>query len=269
MKELTKTFTEHQTVIISSLKLENLIGMIGILMKHSISVNELKKFFSLLRKESEDATSSTLAALFKSLQPISSDIGPKSFFAFDGKYSGLELSEMKKFPPNGYSISMWFRIESFRDPSLKQQSIPRLFSILNSQNHGFEAYFEPPILVACLYSPNGLVTKTKFEFQFQVKTWYHIVITHYPGKSLFSKNELKLYIDGKLRQKFQMKYSDSKSYDFITIGVGQDQLNAFHGQIGSIYMFDDVLTPQFVSGLYSIGSNYNSIFHQSEFHFFF
>eukprot|EP01080_Neovahlkampfia_damariscottae_P008372 gene8372-197_t len=247
---------------------KNYIAIINTLIKHSIRVNELKTFFSLLRKQSEDTTSSILAELFKCLQPIASDIGPRSFFAFDGKDSGLELPEMKKLPLNGYSISMWFRIESFRDLSLKQQNIPRLFCFLNSNHHGFEAFFEPPYLVACLYSPNGSVTKIPFDFQFQMKTWYHVILTHYPGRSLFTKTELKMYIDGKLKQKIAIKYPESKDYNFSTIGVGQYQQNAFHGQIGSIYMFEDILSTQTINALYTIGSNYNSTFHQSDAYMF-
>lgn len=145
---------------------DNLIYLIEILGKHSITVKELKKFFSLLKEKSKNATSSILPHLLKALQAMTHN-DPEAFFDFDGHSSGLKLPILYQWPtPKGYTISMWLRIESFEE---KSKYKPILFSFINTDGDGIECYFEQNSLCFSLISGGGKqVTTKQMDFVFVV-----------------------------------------------------------------------------------------------------
>ena len=72
--------------------------------------------------------------------------GPSNFFYFNGRNSGLKLPTIGQWPKkNGFSLSTWIYIESYRHPNVTQKAIyrPQLLSFLNGKQHsGIEIYFD-------------------------------------------------------------------------------------------------------------------------------
>jgi hypothetical protein len=99
--------------------------LIEILGKHSISVKELKFLFSIVKVQTKNIKSSILPFLLKCLQKMSHS-DPQTYFDFDGVDSGLKLPDIQKFPNKSYSISLWIRIEKFKNNF--SHFSPRLFS---------------------------------------------------------------------------------------------------------------------------------------------
>lgn len=261
-----------------------LIEILGILAGFSITVKELKSFFYFIKEKSNEPKSFLLTSLFKVLQ-TPSFLSPESFFDLDGKSSGLELPTFDKWPTSkGYTISMWFRVETFRDISLSPNYNPRIYSFLNSNGDGFEAYFtsksfktensNPEPLLFVSVTTEGKQAVGYFDFHFHEKVWYNITIIHsYPKSFSLSKNEVKLYINGKFEGKLPMKYPNIKKIDRGRIGTnseisqGSNRLyreNPLNGQMSTIYLFDENLSETYIKGLYEIGPNYISIFHPSD-----
>lgn len=269
---------------------DNIIYLVEILGKHSITVKELKKFFSLLKEKSKNATSTVLPHLLKAVQAMTHN-DPEAFFDFDGKSSGLKLPILNQWPtPKGYTICMWLRIETFEDTTGKTKYKPLLFSFLNTAGEGIECYFERSALSFSLISAGGKqVTTKQMDFAFSVsklffltaktREWYYITLVHTSGGT-FTKSEMKLFVDGKQTRKAALKYpSFNKPLDKCYIATNAKLATSANstketssaaveapltGQMGAIYIFDDVLSSHCIYMMYNVGPNYISTFQPVE-----
>lgn len=99
--------------------------LLKIIGKHSISVSQLKRVFSLMQMKILPLTSALLEALDGMIQPYS---GPQYFLFLNGDESGLLLPPMQKWvATRGYSFSVWFSMNN--DSSLSNiQNLPRTSS---------------------------------------------------------------------------------------------------------------------------------------------
>ena len=101
------------------------------------------------------------------------------------------------------------------------------------------------------------------KFTFSSKRWYFIVVTH--SYRIIRRSEVSLYVDGELVSALPLQYPRlSSSLDQCMVGalpkanVGRTQ--SFRGQLGKLYLFQDVLSKSAVSSLYKLGENMKSSF---------
>eukprot|EP00761_Pharyngomonas_kirbyi_P000202 gb/GECH01000202.1/.p1 GENE.gb/GECH01000202.1/~~gb/GECH01000202.1/.p1 ORF type:complete len:3078 (+),score=643.06 gb/GECH01000202.1/:1-9234(+) len=250
--------------------INSLMFLLEILGKHSITVKELKDLFHLLKRQTSDVTnvkSSRLPMLIKTLQKMTQKEGAEAFLHMDGVRSGITLPTQEKWPSNrGYSICMWFRVESFQDPRDPEGSSdyqPRLLSFLNDDGKGIEYIFTNHLL-SVVYHVGGNKKISQVLHNFDERKWYFIAIVHNCAKSLsFARSEIRLYVNYKLAFKVPFKYPHiNKSLNKCAIGSNcsvpsvSKKHQALNGQTGAFYMFDDVLSEQQVSALYEAGPNF-------------
>jgi hypothetical protein len=94
---------------------------------------------------------------------------------------------------------------------------------------------------------------------FVVNTWYHIVCTHDEGN-----DEVKWYLDGELIDTDSFTLGSTQKIEGNTLKIGGTALSGgtyaarfFNGRMGSLAIYDDILTSGEVSSLYS-GSGYDA-----------
>jgi hypothetical protein len=224
------------------------LSLVEILGAYSIEVRELKRLFLLLKSEPGDFRPLAHTLLLKTLHfmALSRELGPQVFFDFDGKCSGLSLPPLDKFPPpHGFTFCTWVRVESFFDPAGRPKFEPRLLSFLNDEGHGIEAYFSETFgrvqLIYEIVAPGGKRYLAEMgDYEPQEKTWFFFAITH-NNSTLFTQSELKVYINGRMRQKANLKYVQFPQLTLCRIGSNAEvqgtsrklyRETPFYGQVG-------------------------------------
>jgi hypothetical protein len=91
------------------------------------------------------------------------------------KLQGISVTCIEKWPSPNYTISIWFLIESFQDPTNDKYYEPRLFSFLNKNGSGIEAFF----IRRHLFVRTNDSEKTAINFTFETHKWYHLVVTQF------------------------------------------------------------------------------------------
>lgn len=273
----------HLLGMISELKKDmgmmcGIISLIEVLGTHSITVKELKRLFLLLKSEEGDFRHVAQTILMKALQfmALSRSLAPASFFDLDGRTGALVLPPLEKFPSNhGYTFSVWFRVESFSDPTDKPHYQSRLVSFLDESGMGIELYFTPSRsshldksyhLTHTVCSTSGKTASATFtQFFFKENRWYLMALTHSNHRKFrIGDSESKLFINGELKQKLSLKYPQlppvlSRSMFGNNIEVRSPvrkilRRNPFFGQLGPVMVFDDQLNAsqvQFVFNLFA------------------
>ena len=196
------------------------------------------------------------------------NLGPNNFFYFDGCNSGLILPHIERWPSTrGYSFCTWLRIESFTHPRPqsvpKKYHMPRLFSFVSEDGCGLELYFQEQKLCMSVTMAPGKSSHEQFDVTFRPKYWFHLAITHVVRT--FGVSELSLFIDGKLRNTIGMRYpsvAQPLKRCFIATDGAKSKPQAFFGQMGPIYVFEDALTALEIETIYSVGPSYSFTFEQ-------
>jgi Neurobeachin/BDCP, DUF4704 alpha solenoid region/Neurobeachin alpha solenoid region/Concanavalin A-like lectin/glucanases superfamily len=268
------------------------LRVVELLGTHSITVRELKRFFKLTNSLAGGFRPRAQMRLLKGLEfmALSSNQGPEVFFDLDGTTSGIGLPVLESFPHNhGFSFTTWLRAESFQDPNNKPKFEPRLFSFLSASGQGLEAFFAEDVvqvrgrittqttLRLRTMHPNSKQYAVAFdEVRFVPKRWYFVAITHANhSRHPFKDSEVRLYVDGKLAQKAYLKYCPfvapitlarigSNAEVHTGSGFRLYREAPFYGQMGSMYLFDEVLTAAQVKGINQLGPDYAANFHASD-----
>lgn len=253
------------------------LRLLEILGKHSINVKEFKSLFHLLKRQSENVTSPLLNMLFRCLQGMS-NYTPSTYFNFDLPKSGLTFPRLEKYPSNGYTLSAWVRLLSLEDledrTTINEQYHHRfLFCILNDKGKSsLEIYFQREGQNNRLHINSK--KDTSFSYQFEEGKWYHISISHSKGVYIFSKPELKLYVNGVQEDKLFLKYPSHTSTIIASIGhkhmqnsqvvlstkATQFVSTSLFGNVGAFHFFEDVLTVSQIAQIYALGPQYLSYF---------
>ncbi|KAJ5068966.1 beach domain-containing protein lvsc [Anaeramoeba ignava] len=283
---LPKAKREKEIQKSNQILIERVIGLLAILGSHYISVNELNLLFSHLKKFKSGAYSPYSHLFLLVLKKILSKRHaerrrqPKVFFDFDGRSSCLVFPKLEKWPlVHGYTFSTWMRIESFIDPLNKPNYEPRIFSFLTQNGQGIEAFFALRSKYSDKKDNKNIdsseqkvmhLVEPKMDFVIKVTTnQSESDFLVYPfDMSLKQWRNKDIYIDGAQVFKSSLKYpstTDHLIYNKIgsnfQINQSENQKqstreNPFFGQMGTIYIFDDVLNANQISGIYQLGANY-------------
>eukprot|EP01119_Soliformovum_irregulare_P006369 TRINITY_DN1829_c1_g1_i1.p1 TRINITY_DN1829_c1_g1~~TRINITY_DN1829_c1_g1_i1.p1 ORF type:complete len:2177 (-),score=533.78 TRINITY_DN1829_c1_g1_i1:2-6196(-) len=228
--------------------------LLEVAMGHSSTVKEMKRIFRLIPDVPEVGIQ-----LLQTIQKVlhQPTVGPQIWFDFDGLSSGIVIPKFK-FPSKGFTFFTWIRTELIPTNDAIPKSVkghPRLFSFLNSQGDGCEAFItETTLSYQCIGQP----TINFNDVSIEPMKWINIAIVH-TASSVFANSEVKLYIDGKLKASHTLKYGPFENMDQCRIGSTKagNSANNFCGQMGPcIYLLGTPLSPFKVEELYSLGPQY-------------
>ena len=245
---------------------DRLLNLIFILSAHSMSIENVKHYFTTLYQISKldneflsekSKLISMLKALFNSVQK---ELSPLAMFDFDGLTvnSGIQLPQITSFPKSSYSIAVWFKAETFIDSSNAKYS-PRLFSLFTPEGTGIEAFFETSrqkttqLQIQTVQFSKG--ERLIIPFSFVAKKWYFLSFSH--TYSLFTKSEVAVYIDGAEVYKGGLKYpsiTEPLSLNYIFSSYNPN--TSFFGQSTQFYFFKELINAKDIDKLYKLGINF-------------
>ncbi|KAL3142038.1 hypothetical protein ABBQ32_004670 [Trebouxia sp. C0010 RCD-2024] len=264
---------------------ERLAELLQVTGAYSISGRDLRALFGLLRRQGPSNSTPPYATLIlRTLCIMARHGGPSAFFDFATDSAGILRTTPLQLPTSkGYSFATWLRIEeggasgSGAGVAPTQSSAGRaLYALLHrgGDTRGVIASLSGSRVVVRCLAPK--LTEVALPFQFQASRWYHVVITHTTGSAL-SSSFIRMFVDGNLEASSRFKYakiaepmnacSFAAGLSSQETGVGAG-FGAFHGQMGCIYLFEDVLNPgktprhrpSQVAALHALGPDYQSIF---------
>ncbi|GAB4815481.1 hypothetical protein N2152v2_002527 [Parachlorella kessleri] len=269
---------------------DRLLGLLGLTGSYSITGRDLHALLSLL-KPPPHATPALLPPyavfLLRTLSSMAAHEGPPNFFNFMGGAShtptGIPCQGQIKPPTRGYSLAAWLRVEGGRDAAdeMSHQSMAagsagsagpagrtqRVVAALLSRQpdalRGLAFAVEGQQLVVHSWAPKHAELATAC--QLSLRRWCHLAITHSPGGAL-SQPLLKIYVDGALQASLaRVRYPGPKeALNSVCFGaaaapaVDDLVLLPFQGQMGAIFLFDDVLSPAQAHALWLLGPAYQS-----------
>eukprot|EP00850_Spirogloea_muscicola_P002042 SM000007S21002 [mRNA] locus=s7:1425419:1443445:- [translate_table: standard] len=269
--------------------LASLVQLIG---SYSLNGKDMRFIFNLLKTDAHGHRPKHGAVLLRTLQEMVKGEGPAVFFECNGLDSGIEVKAPIKWPnSHGYSFTCWLRIEAY--PSVTQEQIQPLSSISTMGLFTFQSEENKGCTV--LIGDHGLFVHSSssskiqcctLPFKFQLKTWYFISCTHSMGRAMTSSSTFKLYVGGNFVASEKLCYpkvhelmamcSIGAATSLIVLQEGSAQssqiikavldphLPPFCGQIGPIYIYEDVLSATQIAGIHSLGADYMYSFLDSE-----
>ncbi|MCU0325142.1 MAG: hypothetical protein MUF45_07790 [Spirosomaceae bacterium] len=186
---------------------------------------------------------------------------PESAYYFNGTPSNyLNLGSSSVLKPTNGTISLWASIEDFSTTGAGFSYNPIILVKNGNQNNFFEAYCiyitDNEKFISIVTSPNPVNEKYIYSNANYVKNkWSHVAIT-------FTKDSLKLFIDGKLDKKvfkgFSTEYS---STDSVMLGNSADVQNNryYKGKIDDVRVYNRALGDSEILSLYNSEKGYNSL----------
>ncbi|KAL0021859.1 hypothetical protein WJX77_009077 [Trebouxia sp. C0004] len=250
---------------------ENIAEVLQVTGAYSVSGRDLRALLSLLKRQGSAPSTPTpphASLLLHTLCTMAQYEGPSAFFDFANESAGILPTTPLQLPTSkGYSFATWLRIEEGSGhPS--GTAGRALYALLHrsADIRGVIASFTGNRVVVRCMAPK--LTEVALPFQFQPNKWYHVVITHSTGSAL-SSSVVRMFVDANLEASSRFKYakiaepinacSFAAGLSSRESGVGS-AFGAFRGQMGCLYLFDDVLNPGQVAALHALGPNYQSIF---------
>ncbi|KAK9905588.1 hypothetical protein WJX75_002584 [Coccomyxa subellipsoidea] len=235
---------------------------------YSISGRDLRAIFALLRKDGSCRVPSHAVVLLRSLAVMAHHQGPTTFFDFANEGAGIVRNTPLRFPGSkGYSFATWLRLEDAdAQPGTAGRALFTLLHKTTEATRGVSAAFKGSTIA--VRSLGAKTSEAQLEFRFEAKRWYHVVLTHSTGSAL-APAWVRLFVNGTLEASERFKYpkvqeplnscSIAARLSGSENGLGVP-INAFHGQMGCIYLFEDILSPAQVGALHALGPDYQSTF---------
>eukprot|EP00002_Diphylleia_rotans_P030155 TRINITY_DN6182_c0_g1_i1.p1 TRINITY_DN6182_c0_g1~~TRINITY_DN6182_c0_g1_i1.p1 ORF type:complete len:2503 (+),score=418.74 TRINITY_DN6182_c0_g1_i1:67-7575(+) len=244
---------------------EHLVNLCCSVGAYAVSVKQVRCFFQLLRNDEHNRRPVWNPKVLQILKHIVEHSGPKLYFDFYGAESCLLVPSVGDLSSiSNYTFATFVRIENFSKRFIYR---PTLLSLLDSEGHGLEIFFEGSSL--CVSASHQKKThKYHFQHTFNQKTWNFIAITHSSSKIPFASDEVKLYVNDEPPIKGYCKFPTfsqdlrhscigSRSRDIVAdIPVECGWPYGLCGQLGPVYFFNEVLTVHEVKVISSMGYDY-------------
>lgn len=227
-----------QNISADVLVLKRLVRLIGIVSTSGIAPREMKVLLSMLRSPSPLSVPilQSLKAMTKSDDGIVK-AAPSCFFNFNGLGSGL-FSAPYNFPfAREYQLCAWVRLDCI-SPARNVYESPQIASLSN-MHAGINIYFDQrQLCLQFIYSSSDSIV-VRCEHHFIAGVWYYISIKHSrPRIALFNKDELTVSVDMEVVYQDSIKYPSNLGL-LTDVSFGRN----FNGQMSSIYLFSEALTP--------------------------
>lgn len=249
---------EFLTLRNSSIVNEKLFCLLQLIGSYSINVKQLSQIFVLMQPTERGMRNWLVPNLVKLLKDMCSSSSPRDTFYFDGLNSGLYLSPLKKWPKRGYTFSCWICIESFKSPFLDTPSAESTLLSVASQDGKELSFFFRNLTLFVRWKSSSYSLGAEYEVSFSdylpyLSSWHLLTISQ-NANSLFSKSEIKIYVNNILLCEKVFPYPRFGSGTInISIGNDKSKTHSFYGQMGSIYFFENSISPDVVSAVYDIG----------------
>ncbi|KAG2465653.1 LRBA protein, partial [Polypterus senegalus] len=215
---------------VDSMIADLLVDMLGVLASYSITVRELKLFFSKLQ-------------------------GEKGHWA-------IALPPIAKWPyQNGFTFHTWLRMDPVSNINVDKDK-PYLYCFRTSKGLGYSAHFVGGCLIVTSLKSKGKGFQHCVKFDFKPQKWYMVTIVHIYNR--WKNSEISCYVNGELASYGEITWfvNTSDTFDKCFLGSSEtaDANRVFCGQMGAVYLFSEALNAAQILAIYQLGPGYKGTF---------
>nr|XP_043884201.1 lipopolysaccharide-responsive and beige-like anchor protein isoform X3 [Solea senegalensis] len=244
-----------------------LVDTLGVLASYSITVKELKLFFSKLQGQ-EGQWPRHAVKLLSVLKYMAHRNGPDSFFSFPGKNAAaIALPPIAKWPyQNGFTFHTWLRMDPLNNINVDKDK-PYLYCFRTSKGLGYSAHFVGGCLIVTSLKSKGKGFQHCVKYDFKPQKWYMVTLVHVYNR--WKNSEISCYVNGELASFGDIAWfvNTSDTFDKCFLGSSEtaDANRVFCGQMGAVYLFGEALSPAQILAIYQLGPGYQGTFkHKAE-----
>ncbi|XP_048053665.1 lipopolysaccharide-responsive and beige-like anchor protein isoform X4 [Megalobrama amblycephala] len=243
------------------------VDMLGVLASYSITVKELKLFFSKLKGE-QGQWPPHAVKLLSVLKSMAQRNGPDSFFSFPGKSAAaIALPPIAKWPyQNGFTFHTWLRLDPINNINVDKDK-PYLYCFRTSKGLGYSAHFVGGCLIVTSLKSKAKGFQHCVKYDFKPQKWYMVTIVHIYNR--WKNSEISCYVNGELASYGEITWfvNTSDTFDKCFLGSSEtaDANRVFCGQMGAVYLFSEALSAAQILAIYQLGPGYKGTFkHKAE-----
>ncbi|KAM3864793.1 lipopolysaccharide-responsive and beige-like anchor protein [Diretmus argenteus] len=239
-----------------------LVDMLGVLASYSITVKELKLFFSKLQGEKGQWPPHAVK-LLSVLKCMAHRNGPDSFFSFPGKSAAaIALPPIARWPyQNGFTFHTWLRMDPLNNINVDKDK-PYLYCFRTSKGLGYSAHFVGGCLIVTSLKSKGKGFQHCVKYDFKPQKWYMVTIVHVYNR--WKNSEISCYVNGELASYGDITWfvNTSDTFDKCFLGSSEtaDANRVFCGQMGAVYLFGEALSAAQILAIYQLGPGYKGTF---------
>ncbi|XP_051560921.1 lipopolysaccharide-responsive and beige-like anchor protein isoform X2 [Myxocyprinus asiaticus] len=244
-----------------------MVEMLGVLASYSITVKELKLFFSKLKGEHGQWPPHAVK-LLSVLRSMAQRNGPDSFFSFPGKSAAaIALPPIAKWPyQNGFTFHTWLRLDPINNINVDKDK-PYLYCFRTSKSLGYSAHFVGGCLIVTSLKSKGKGFQHCVKYDFKPQKWYMVTIVHIYNR--WKNSEISCYVNGELASYGEITWfvNTSDTFDKCFLGSSEtaDANRVFCGQMGAVYLFSEALSAAQILAIFQLGPGYKGTFkHKAE-----
>uniref|UniRef100_A0A8C2PPN5 LPS responsive beige-like anchor protein n=1 Tax=Cyprinus carpio TaxID=7962 RepID=A0A8C2PPN5_CYPCA len=212
-----------------------MVEMLGVIASYSITVKELKLFFSKLK-------------------------GEQSQWA-------IALPPIAKWPyQNGFTFHTWLRLDPINNINVDKDK-PYLYCFRTSKSLGYSAHFVGGCLIVTSLKSKAKGFQHCVKYDFKPQKWYMVTIVHIYNR--WKNSEISCYVNGELASYGEITWfvNTSDTFDKCFLGSSEtaDANRVFCGQMGAVYLFSEALSAAQILAIYHLGPGYKGTFkHRAE-----
>ncbi|XP_030643537.1 lipopolysaccharide-responsive and beige-like anchor protein [Chanos chanos] len=239
-----------------------MVDMLGVLASYSITVKELKLFFSKLQGENGYWPPHAVK-LLSVLKSMAHRNGPDAFFSFPGKSAAaVALPPIAKWPyQNGFTFHTWLRLDPLNNLNVDKDK-PYIYCFRTSKGLGYSAHFVGNCLIVTSLKSKGKGFQHCVKYDFKPQKWYMVTLVHTYNR--WKNSEITCYVNGELASYGDMTWlvSTSDTFDKCFLGSSEtaDSNRVFCGQMGAVYLFGEALSAAQILAIYQLGPGYKGTF---------
>uniref|UniRef100_A0A8C7HD93 LPS responsive beige-like anchor protein n=1 Tax=Oncorhynchus kisutch TaxID=8019 RepID=A0A8C7HD93_ONCKI len=239
-----------------------MVDMLGVLASYSITVKELKLFFSKLQGEKGQWPPHAVK-LLSVLRSMAHRNGPDSFFSFPGKSAAaIALPPIAKWPyQSGFTFHTWLRMDPINNINVDKDK-PYLYCFRTNKGLGYSAHFVGGCLIVTSLKSKGKGFQHCVKYDFKPQKWYMVTIVHVYNR--WKNSEISCYVNGELASYGEITWfvNTSDTFDKCFLGSSEtaDANRVFCGQMGAVYLFGEALSAAQILAIYQLGPGYKGTF---------
>ncbi|KAL1023739.1 hypothetical protein UPYG_G00045400 [Umbra pygmaea] len=239
-----------------------MVDMLGTLASYSITVKELKLFFSKLQGE-QGQWPPHAVKLLSILKSMAHRNGPDSFFSFPGKSAAaIALPPIAKWPyQSGFTFHTWLRMDPINNINVDKDK-PYLYCFRTNKGLGYSAHFVGGCLIVTSLKTKGKGFQHCVKYDFKPQKWYMVTIVHIYNR--WKNSEISCYVNGELASYGEITWfvNTNDTFDKCFLGSSEtaDANRVFCGQMGAVYLFGEALSAAQILAIYHLGPGYKGTF---------
>ncbi|XP_077333147.1 lipopolysaccharide-responsive and beige-like anchor protein isoform X1 [Lithobates pipiens] len=247
---------------VDSMIADLLVDMLGVLASYSLTVRELKLFFSRLQGDKGEWPPHAVK-LLSVLKHMPQKYGPDAFFNFPGKSAAaIALPPIAKWPyQNGFTFHTWLRMDPINNINVDTAK-PYLYCFRTNKGLGYSAHFVGGCLIVTSIKSKGKGFQHCVKYDFKPQKWYMVSIVHIYNR--WKNSELRCYVNGELASYGEITWfvNTSDTFDKCFLGSSEtaDANRVFCGQMAAVYLFSEALNAAQIFAIYQLGPSYKGTF---------